>query len=300
MSKRPPQVDPYTHIPCALLNSGDLHAYATHGAKDKRLFEPFVPENVKSASYEINWHGTAYWWPDGLSSTTPRCKVLAGDEPLEIPRNGIVFIQPQVVFNVPDYLALRFNLHIRLVHRGLLLGTGPLVDPGFVGRLLIPVHNLTDNRLVVNAKDGFIWVEVTKVSPITNENVEHFKPFPEDKKDLSAQAYFHRASRGEPIRSSIPSIALAVSKAETTLERYERRAFWTSAVTIFGVIVGVAALAWSTFGIWRDTFDFVNEARAGIVPTIAKEVVDKTTDLRARIDALERDIAALQRERNSK
>ncbi len=29
-----------------------------------------------------------------------------------------------------------------IVYKGLLLGTGPIVDPGFVGKLYIPLHKL--------------------------------------------------------------------------------------------------------------------------------------------------------------
>ena len=48
------------------------------------------------------------------------------DKGLVVPKNGIVFVETDIDFNLPDFLALRFNLQIKHVHRGLLLGTGPL------------------------------------------------------------------------------------------------------------------------------------------------------------------------------
>lgn len=48
--------------------------------------------------------------------------------------------------------------------RGCLLGTGPIVDPGFEGRIMIPVHNLTANIDELKAGDGLIRVEFTKLS----------------------------------------------------------------------------------------------------------------------------------------
>ena len=45
-----------------------------------------------------------------------------------------------------------------------MLGTGPLIDPGFGGQILIPLHNLTDNDYELCGGDGIIWVEFTKVS----------------------------------------------------------------------------------------------------------------------------------------
>lgn len=292
--------DPFPSIPCALLHSGHLRAYAEHGAETDQLFQPFNKDNLKSASYEINLRGTAYSWNAGSEKSEPDQKELGPGDTLEIPRNAIVFVRPKVKLKVPPYLALRFNLHIRLVHRGLLLGTGPLVDPGFEGRLLIPIHNLTDKRLIIRADDGFIWVEVTKVSPLTDAFVRNYVPFPPEKKNREPQEYFHRASGGEPIRSSIPSIAAEVDKAKASLEVHERRAHTTSVIAMVGVIIGFAGLVWTTLAIWNGTLSFVNSARTEVAPAVKKEVADNTADLRARIDSLERDLAAIRRERNGR
>lgn len=78
--------------------------------------------------------------------------------------NSIAFVTLEPMFRIPDYLALRFNLKIVHVYKGLLLGTGPLVDPGFVGRLSIPLHNLTANTYTFHAGDGIIQMEFTKLS----------------------------------------------------------------------------------------------------------------------------------------
>ena len=45
------------------------------------------------------------------------------------------------------------------------MGTGPLVDPGFEGKLLIPLHSLTADDYEIEAGEGLIWVEFTKLSP---------------------------------------------------------------------------------------------------------------------------------------
>ena len=57
---------------------------------------------------------------------------------------------------LPNYIAVQFNLRITHVHRGLLLGTGPLVDPGFHGKILIPLHNLTSEKYIIRADEGLI------------------------------------------------------------------------------------------------------------------------------------------------
>ena len=103
-------------------------------------------------------------------------------------------------FHLPEYIAARFNLHIRHVHKGILLGTGPLIDPGFSGKLLIPLHNLTDNDYKSKGGEGIIWVEFTKLSihefwnqPENRDNPPYLPSFPDDKDFDDPSSYFSRS-----------------------------------------------------------------------------------------------------------
>lgn len=156
--------DPFPRIPPALLNSADIQDYAV----STRMIYPFDANRLKSASYSvcvgekiICWEGTA----DGGKYKHIPVKHLSPGEAFSIPKNSLVFIQTAEIFLLPYYIAARFNLQISLVHKGLLLGTGPLVDPGFRGELLVPLHNLTENDYALCRGDEFIWVEFTKLSP---------------------------------------------------------------------------------------------------------------------------------------
>ena len=68
-------------------------------------------------------------------------------------------------------MVLSFNLKITHIYKGILLGNGTIVDPGFKGRLSIPLHNLTSNEYVFSSGDEIISIEVTKMSPIYKYNV---------------------------------------------------------------------------------------------------------------------------------
>ena len=109
---------------------------------------------------------------------------------------------------MPRYIAARFNLRIKHVHRGLLVGTGPLVDPGFRGPLLIPLHNLTVDPYRMRGDEGLIWVEFTKTSFIPEADdsgtVRALKEWEDRKNNQSPAYYFERANGNRPIRSSIP------------------------------------------------------------------------------------------------
>lgn len=140
--------DPFPNIPPALLNSADLLDYiATAG-----MLWPYeiTPEGrdewLKPASCAVACTGNVLRFGFDKESqrvTKTEEHTLEEGQRLNLPANTITFLQLGTTFRIPDYIAARFNLTIREIHRGFLVGTGPLVDPGFVGRLFVPLHNLT-------------------------------------------------------------------------------------------------------------------------------------------------------------
>jgi hypothetical protein len=295
MAVRPLDIDSFPDIPCALLHSGDVRRYALHGKPRERLFDPFDLKSQKSASYEVPFRGTAYWWkPDhsGMQDQT-----LEAGTTFEIPRNSIVFIRPMVEFIIPDFLALRFNLHIRLVHRGLLLGTGPLVDPGFQGRLLIPIHNLTDTPVHVNADDGFIWIEVTKVSTLTTGNppVDNpdYTPFPDNKKAQEPWQYFRKANNNDPIRSSLPSIK---QDAEEASRRVEGQISRLKIVGALGALVAVLTIGLALFQLFESTKQLVVSTQQIVQDSRAKND-DELRRLSEKVEVLEKELRIVGRDK---
>jgi deoxycytidine triphosphate deaminase len=204
--------DPFPEIAPSLLNSADIHDYVRMAG----ILHPFKLDKLKSASYEAGIGGTCIWWNDRGQRQEIRLGIDAAE--LKMGPNSIAFVQVEPMLRLPDYIALRFNLKITHVHRGILLGTGPLVDPGFVGRLLIPLHNLTTNEYTFRAGEGLIWIEFTKTSklpeawtgPATPGRAFArrgvYVPFPKTKRDLEPNYYLAKASPNTAIRSSIPDV----------------------------------------------------------------------------------------------
>ncbi len=158
--------DPYPDIKPALLNSADILKYIiTTG-----MLYPFDIEQLEGASYEVKLAGKVVFWTAKGEKVvkniveTPDPEKPEEDREFTLEKNSIAFVTLEPMFRIPDYLALRFNLKITHIYKGLLLGTGPLVDPGFVGRLSIPLHNLTGNSYKFEYGKGMIQLEFTKLS----------------------------------------------------------------------------------------------------------------------------------------
>lgn len=172
--------DPFPNIAPALLNSADIEDYV----RMTGLIYPFYPKDLSGATYSVRLTGICVHWEEDSNGELRKEAYMVGDESLDIPNakknaikysknendklvlapNSITYITLEPVFQVPAYIALRFNLKISHVYRGLLLGTGPIIDPGFRGKLSLPIHNLTSNEYIFRPGDEIISLEFTKMS----------------------------------------------------------------------------------------------------------------------------------------
>lgn len=240
-------VDPFPNIPRALLSKEHIVAYAQQAAMiypahgiDKA--DPLESDALKPASYET---GPGNFLIHYDKNGKLRKEAFKRDRHgvIRLPANSISFVTTRDRFFLPNYIAMRFNLRIKHVHRGLLLGTGPLVDPGYDKEILIPIHNLTDSDYHISLEEGLIWVEFTKTSALCEG--ESFDLAPKDlllepnKMQLAAhtrkeiEEYLFKANSGHPIRSSIPK---AILEAEASAEKAAKRVQVLQAVGILAII----------------------------------------------------------------
>jgi deoxycytidine triphosphate deaminase/prefoldin subunit 5 len=162
------KTDPFPDIPNALLNSADIVKYIlTTG-----IVDPFTPEKLSGATYTCEFSGEYIYWDE---NRIKRKKKLSEDGEFPIKPNSIVFLGIEPIFYIPQYIALRFNLRVKNAYKGLLLGTGPIVDPGYVGKLFIPLHNLTSNEYRIKCKADLIDIEFTKISKNVNWDIKSDK-----------------------------------------------------------------------------------------------------------------------------
>lgn len=251
--------DPFPEIPSALLNSLDIKRYVDKGCLLER--ESFDPMRMKPASYEMRFLGTLYDWrpePDGKLKKRYR-RVIEGDH-VKLSSNSISYLWLKEKLRLPEYIAARFNLRISDVHKGILLGTGPLIDPGFGGQLFIPLHNLTDNDYILEGGQGIIWVEFTKVSPNpywlpgTEENGRPawLVKFPSRKSIDNPKEYLRKADSGD-VQSAFKGALVraerrakdAESAADDSREEIKTIRNWAIGIGVGGLIavaIGVAEL----------------------------------------------------------
>lgn len=127
------------------------------------LIYPFDPDFVEPASYTLH-AGREYMIslrPGQLESRN-----LEQEGKVVIPPNGLIYIRFFEEVNIPHYMIARFNLRVSQVYRGLLLGTGPQVDPGFRGHLGCPIHNFTDEDKTIEFFERLGTIDFEKTTPL--------------------------------------------------------------------------------------------------------------------------------------
>lgn len=278
--------DPFSDIPPALLNSADIADYV----RAVRMVVPFETSKLKPASYEVPFSGEVFWW-DAETNEKRRQKIKSKDDTFILKSNAIVYVCPDTTFYLPDYIAMRFGLRITHVHQGLLLGTGPLVDPGFCGRLLIPLHNMTSNEYSLVCGNGLIWVEFTKLNawsalrksepPLPREGA--YVPFRKDKTFLVPDFYFQQAVGERQIVSSIPTAmaesredaARAASDAKTAkddagvaarnAETARRKLDFNLGIGLIALFVSTVAIILTALQVSQNTLDSKTKASEEVV-----------------------------------
>ena len=237
------KTDPLWDIEPALLNSHDITRYVKEGCLLEE--DRFEATRLKPASYEMKFLGTLYHWEDKDGRLERQCIEVVDGTDVAISRNSISYLWLEERLRLPEYIAARFNLRIKEVHKGILLGTGPLIDPGFGGRILIPLHNLTDNDYHLKGGEGIIWVEFTKVSmndywrpdKEVRKRPSRLVEFPSEKTFDDPHAYLYKARAAPGVQSafkgaldnSIQAAEAAREDAETARLRSEdiAKRLWT-------------------------------------------------------------------------
>jgi deoxycytidine triphosphate deaminase len=140
------------------------------------ISEDYTPKNLRPASYTLRI-GDQY-----MDSEGDLQRLSEKDESFVFKKNSIIFVSTKESLDLPFYVVARFNLRVTWVYDGVLLGTGPQVDPGFRGQLSCPLYNLTNLDITIKRGDDFATIDFEKTTSLLE------KKSLEEKKEIIAKA----------------------------------------------------------------------------------------------------------------
>lgn len=228
-----------------MLSSGQIRQCLEAGL----LLKGWDQQYLCSATYNMRLGMFSCWYVGGLRVTWPLGK--EDDKNRDIHRiltfrpNSLTFITTLEEFLMPCDMIARFNLLGRWVRKGLLLGTAPIVDPEFTGRLLIPIHNFSTNAVQIEFGEALIAVEFTKTLPVTEQYVPNADP------QGSIQKYLELTG---VVESSVSS---ALSRNQKLFDEIRSR------TKIFSIAGGITLflLICSTMTLMLNIFNLAENAR---------------------------------------
>ena len=167
------------------------------------VIDPFEAGQVQSATYDfrVGEHGAT-------TSTKEIVNIKERGYLMIAPGDfGVVTVLEKLEMS-PQYTG-RLGLRSKYARKGLIATTGTQIDPGYRGRLIIGVTNLTPKSVSLPYKDDFITIEFHKLEEPTKN--PYNGPF-QDKFELGP----------EEIEFITESEGMALSEVLTTLQSLSR------------------------------------------------------------------------------
>ncbi len=288
--------DPDENIKGVLLS--DAIAYYIEKA---RLIENYDPQCIKSGSYALRLR--ARYYQNG------RFGNLKEGGTLILKRNSLTFVSMLERVNIPLYMIARFNLKIDLIYKGIILGTGPQVDPGFRGNLSCPLHNISNNDVEIRFEERFATIDFLKTSKF---------PSPKDLPELSGlntQSLYERyGEQGIPgyngkrvvlfpkekLERNIldkyiapgMTVKSSLKDFEDTIKRTKRLNIGIAialATVLLTLAIGGTHLWWNQFEYFKTLRDSLDQqiTRNSLLNDIRERMEQKINDLEAKVSEVE-------------
>ena len=230
--------------PGAVLLAEDIRWYVEHGLLfDKVSFEE---ERLKGASYAMAPDSDGGWCfnESGVQQALIKRRDDKG-EYFAIPKNSLAYIRLKECLRIPFYIIGRHNLKIDYIYKGLLLGTGPQVDPGFRGHLFIPLHNLTNCDTNIYLEESFVSIDFVRTCALqlpkgTPKSEKEFREMYPEKKAIAIRKIKERTTLQEYLGTSKPLGSLAA--ISLTLEKIrfvQRKLELGGLLALLGIVGGV-------------------------------------------------------------
>jgi len=200
------------------------------------VIEPFDEKQIQAASYDLRVG------PQGVTTSTKKIVNLerAGFVLLEPGDFGIVTCFESIKLG-PQYVG-RFGLRSRYAREGLIATTGPQIDPGFRGRLIVGLTNLTPRAVSLPYKDDFLTVEFHQLEQATTH--PYNGPY-QDRMDLGAdEIKFVTQTEGMALSEVLTTLGSLASNvgaltAQVKLLLWSVPAIVGLGITVIGIIVAL-------------------------------------------------------------
>lgn len=200
------------------------------------VISPFDESQIEAASYDLRVG------EQGATTTTRKL--------VNIKENGYILIEPgdfgvviclEEIKLGPQY-AGRIGLRSKFARKGLIATTGPQIDPGYHGRLIIGITNLTPQRVSLSYGEGFITIEFHRleqatIKPYAGPYQDKLKLGPDEIAFIVEQESMALSEVIKTLQSLSANVGKLVS--EVNILKYSIPVIVTIGIAVIGIIVAL-------------------------------------------------------------
>jgi len=259
----------------------------------------FIEKNLRPAAYTLRI-GDIY-----IDSKGKPGKLNADNPSFVMEPNSIVYVSTFEKLDLPYYIAARFNLRVKWVYKGILLGTGPQVEPGYRGFLSCPLYNLTNSPIRITFCEDFATIDFERTTTFcdhaSSDEIEALKKSAGefDKVTYGEETYLLFNQEERPPLKLYPGYDVLSSLSQ--MEQDVRT--WRHIGIAFAVSFFALTLTLLSFGsnVFRQTSDLTSETKiirlnSENLDTVAKKAQQEIDQLKAKVATLEKIIQSKQLE----
>lgn len=124
----------------------------------KKMVEEYKEENIQANSYDLCM-GNQYCCYDDIKSEESIVSELGdktSNDEFEIPADAICYVITNEILNIPENVTGDVSLAFGLIKQGIMLAKQPPIDPGYKGRIVALLHNLSDEPVRIRKGDHIL------------------------------------------------------------------------------------------------------------------------------------------------
>lgn len=228
-----------------------------------KLISPFNKTNLRSGSYDLTV-GDEYYIGQAGESSTLLTKKLNSCQSFTTPPHAICFILVAENIHLPSDVTAKVSLRMTHIYAGMVLTSQPPFDPGYNGRVVLMLHNLSSEPFHLKCGERVATIEFMRLENEPNQDKIH-----RSVRTLEEQL-------AKPIVSSLTEIARMSTSA------YDK-VYWLSGQMLFFAALIVAVLAVPGFFSYSNLLERLGDQR------------DRLKDANLIIEDYKRDLEKMKR-----
>ena len=148
-----------------VLSKTDIEKYC-----DKGLIEPYNKKYVQTCSYDLTFSGEYYYYHKKDGNRVKIRNLKSDDDKLYIPADAICYVLTTESVKMPNNLTASISLSFGLIKKGVMLAAQPPYDPGYEGKTVALLHNLSDEEVEISKGDHILNIVFNELSSPVEEN----------------------------------------------------------------------------------------------------------------------------------